>query len=139
MSSTPPPKPPPVPPGYVPIVGTVGEEGRVTLTRPIPRPRPRAAFTVAGRPVPDWMATLDRMVEAGTLIRASCQTCHAWRAVPLEELVGSYGPEGSLWDQAPACHVAGCSGQVLFLASPAAGTPFRPLSSWSQATRKLHR
>lgn len=37
MNDNTPPRPPP--PGFVPIFGTVGENGRVILRRPLPRPR----------------------------------------------------------------------------------------------------
>lgn len=94
---------------------------------------------VSGRPVPDWMGTLEGMVTAGTRVRFSCQACHGWRDVALADLVDRYGAAGSLWDAAPACEAEGCGGTGFFLASPGPGTVFRPLLAESQANRKLGR
>lgn len=73
-----------------------------------------------------WMATLGGMVEAGTRVTANCRVCDAKRPANLTKLFAKLGADGTLIDRHPPCWKAGCSGRVLFHASPGPGTPSRP-------------
>lgn len=77
----------------------------------------------------EWRSTLGAMHRCGTVVRWSCQTCHAWGPADLDALVERLGEDADLWDRTPPCKLAGCDGHVIFLASPGSGTPFRPMLS----------
>lgn len=77
-----------------------------------------------------WMSTLGAMKEEGTVVRASCQKCGKWRDVDLDEVIRELGsPDATLWDRFPPCEVGICDGSLMYMASTAIGTPFRPLIS----------
>jgi len=75
----------------------------------------------------EWISTLRGMKKHETIIRASCQVpaCKDWYDIPADELIGLYGEGANLRDVNHSCRA--CGGEVLFLASPSRGTPFRPV------------
>lgn len=78
-----------------------------------------------------WMSDLGGMAEHRTIIRASCQNpdCRHYWDWPVEDLLTELkSPLATIWDRHPPCE-KDCGGLVLFLASPGAGTPMRPLRS----------
>lgn len=78
----------------------------------------------------DWMSTLGRMKEHGTIIKASCvsKTCGYSREWPVDDLIAELGSDkASVWDRRPPCDR--CDGDVIFLACAGQSTPCRPLIS----------
>lgn len=86
-----------------------------------------------------WMATLGGMVEHRTLVQASCRRCGATRPADLKKLVAHLGSGGTLLDRHPPCWKPKCGGEVLFLASPGRGTPFRPCITVAGQVARLKR
>ena len=77
--------------------------------------------------IPAWVRTVSAMREAGVRVRWSCHACGQWGDVDLAKVEQARGPAFSLINRRPRCRQPGCSGHVLLLYSPGAGTPFRPL------------
>jgi hypothetical protein len=75
-----------------------------------------------------WQGTLAEMKEYGTIVFATCPTCSKFHEeVDVDQLLGLMGPEGDLWDRWSNCPTPGCAGRAFFVATPARGTPMRPL------------
>lgn len=77
----------------------------------------------------EWCATLGGMVHRGTQVRATCRVCKVCLEVDVIALLVRLGPRASLVDYHPRCRVVGCTGHVIFDASPSQGTPFMPCIS----------
>ena len=74
----------------------------------------------------DWCATIGGMVHKGARVRAQCRKCKVCLEVDTLAILLRLGPKASLLNRHPPCRVVGCDGHVLFIASPAEGTPFMP-------------
>lgn len=87
----------------------------------------------------EWMATIGGMIAHGTAVTAFCDTCKAHDAVNLRRLEKALGSEATLLNRHPPCKTPGCSGRVLFHASPARGTPSRPCVTVAGVTARWRR
>ena len=85
-----------------------------------------------------WQGTLAQMKAHGTLVAqtSDCGCVGSWRALDVDELLAAHGPAYMLWDRRPACVRCGKPGH--YMASPAEGTPMRPLQT-SLHNKVLHR
>ena len=77
--------------------------------------------------IPTGQATLGGMVDHGTRVRSKCRKCGVCMEVDVDMFCASRGRDYSLVDRIEQSLVVGCGGETSFLASPAAGTPFRPV------------
>lgn len=84
--------------------------------------------------VPDCLGTLGGMVRGEIVLRSVCSRCGQWRSEDPWEFSRLLGEDCTLWDCRPPCHDPDCEGELVFLASPAAGTPLRPLASEGRPT-----
>lgn len=76
-----------------------------------------------------WQSTLGEMKRHGTAVKAMCG-CGYTEPVDLDEMIGIMGSEDdTLWDVRPPCPAPGCTWELLYMASPGPGTPFRPMKS----------
>jgi hypothetical protein len=74
-----------------------------------------------------WAATVGAAIEHRTIVHAYCGRCSFWKVADLRAIAKAKGPDWSLYDRRLKCPTADCKGPVLFRASPARGTPLRPL------------
>ena len=75
-----------------------------------------------------WKGTLGDMLAEGTRVIRSCSACDLWGEVDLDHMVALLGgADMTLWDCRPPCPY--CGQPMTHLASPARGTPYRPLTS----------
>ncbi len=74
-----------------------------------------------------WISDLAGMQRHGTQLQASCRdrACGHWNGLSVEVLIEEFGAEANLREVGLVC--ASCGGDVLILASPGRGTPFRPV------------
>jgi hypothetical protein len=87
------------------------------------------------RHIGEWESTLGKMRKFGTIVQWSCSTCNRYGRVDLAPLIEALGEDESLWDRRPPCKQPGCTGRVIFMASPSEGTPFRPQLTQGRAQR----
>lgn len=74
-----------------------------------------------------WQNSLGEMKAHGTLLAQStgCKCKGRWQALSIDALIYRHGPDFVLWDRVAHCAACGKAGH--YMASPGAGTPFRPL------------
>lgn len=101
------------------------------MTSPGPRCRltaPPADMGIPKHPptVMRWQSTLYWMKQEGTRLMRTCSSpCKYWIMEDLDAMIALLGPDASLHGERPPC--PRCRRLNIFMASPAEGTPFRPL------------
>lgn len=71
-----------------------------------------------------WQGSLGDMLAAGTILKASCEKCGAYRCLDVAQMVDAFGPETDIWDRWAVCPA--CGGRVFFMATTSHSTPTRP-------------
>lgn len=87
-----------------------------------------------------WQATVGGMRAVGARVYIAClgRDCETSTPVDPAAIAARFGDEFSLWDRRPICEACGRLGH--YMASPAEGTPYRPLRTGigADARRELY-
>jgi len=80
-----------------------------------------------------WQSTVGQMRSSGAAVYLACTSQGCGRSTPmnLTDVAAKFGDDFSLWNRRPVCPECGRVGH--YMASPGAGTPYRPLRTGIEA------